>query len=174
MRKVYLIVPLLLLAAFAFVYHGYRKEADAQAIVQAQQKAEKDAREALERTAYQNRVAEEARAAALEKQKAEAAKLAERQAREKAWEALSREMESSLASRDEAAQKNFELSSTLRDEQDLLDRAKNRMSVLGEERKFLDSYIPIARANRDRIHTFLTEVEAAQKAAAEAASTKRN
>jgi len=174
MRKVYLIAPLLLLAAFAFFYHGYRKEADAQAVVQAQEKAEKDAREALERTAYQNRVAEEARAAALEKQKAEAAKLAERQAREKAWEALSREMESSLGARDEAAQKNFELSSALRDEQDLLDRAKNRMSVLGEERKFLDSYIPIARANRDRIHTFLTEVEAAQKAAAEAASTKRN
>jgi transketolase len=174
MRKVYLIVPLLLLAAFAFLYHGYRKEADAQALVQAQEKAEKDAREALERTAYQNRVAEEARAAALEKQKVEAAKLAERQAREKAMEALSREMDGVIGARDAAAQKNFDLSSTLRDEQDLLDRAKNRMIVLGEERKFLDSYIPIARANRDRIHTFLTEVEAAQKAAAEAANAKKN
>jgi hypothetical protein len=174
MKKVYLIAPLLLLAAFAFLYHGYRKEADAQALVLAQQKAEKEARETQERSAYQARVAEEARAAALEKQKAEAAKLAERQAREKAWEDLNREMENVTRARDDAAQKNFELSSTLRDEQDLLDRAKNRMRVLGEEKKFLDSYIPIARANRDRIQTFLTEVEAAEKAAAEAASTKRN
>jgi len=88
---------------------------------------------------------------------------------------MSRAMDTLTSERDAEAQHSFDLSSTLRDEQDLLERAKNRMSVLSEEKKFLDSYLPAARANRARIQSFLEQVEAAKKAAtATPASTGRS
>lgn len=174
MKKLYLIVPLLLLAAFAVYYNGYRKDAAEKERIAAQTKAETDAREARERTAYQEQQAAKTRADALAKQEADARKAAEIAAREKEFTDLSRQLDALSAQRDEESSRSVDLSAALRDENDLLERAKNRMTVLGEERKFLDSYIPPARANRERIQQFLLQVEAAKKAAAAAAAAANN
>jgi hypothetical protein len=174
-KKIYLIVPLLLLAAFAIYYHGYRKEADLMAQQREIQQAELQKKEAKEKAQYQLEVAAKARDAAIAKAKKEAEKQAQIDAEEKEYEVLNKEQVVVMNSRDEAAQKFGDLSATLRDENDLAERARNRMSILADEKKFLDTYIPLSKANRDRFSAFLTKVEETQKAVeAAAAAAKKN
>ena len=173
-KKIYLIVPLLLLAAFAFYYHGYRKEADEMARQREIQKAEQAKLDAKEKAEYQAKINAEARQTALEKQRKEAEKQAIIDAEEKEYDGLQKEQVRVMNARDDAAQKSSELSSSLRDEEDLTLRAQNRISILADEKKFLDTYIPLSKANRDRFYAFLTKVEETQKAveAMEAAKKK--
>jgi len=176
MKKFYLIIPLLLLTIFASYYHGYRKEADSAALATAQQQAQIERREAQERNEYQAKVAKEAREVALAKARAEEEKQARIQAEELAWEQLNKDLETVSRKRDDAAQQSFDLSTTLRDEEDLLNRANDRLSILKDEKSFLDTYIPLSKANRDRLEAFLQKVDDAKKAAetaAAAAKTKR-
>lgn len=174
-KKIYLIVPLLLLAAFAFYYHGYRKEADELKRQREIQLAEQAKIEAKERAEYQAKVAAEARAAALEKARKAAEKQAQIEAEEKEYDDLQKQQVAVMNSRDDAAMKFNDLTTALRDEVDLTQRAENRMSILADEKKFLDTYIPLSKANRDRVMTFLQKVEETKKAveAAEAAAKKK-
>ena len=175
-KKLYLIIPLLLLIAFAVYYHGYRKEAD---VLAAQKQATLDAinqKAAIERKAFQEKLAKEARAEAQRKTEAAAAKARIEENEQKEYEALNRELAKVTAQRDEDSQKFFDLTMSLRDEQDLNTRAKTRISTLNDEKKFLDSYIPIAKESSDNISAFLKKVEetkAAVEAAAKAAKQQQ-
>lgn len=175
-KKIYLIVPLLLLAAFAIYYHGYRKEADEMAKQRDIQQAQLAKQEAKEKAEYQLKVAAEAREVALEKARKAQAKQDQIDAEEKEYDDLNKEQVVVMNQRDEAAIKFSDLSTSLRDENDLIERAQNRMSILADEKKFLDTYIPLSKANRDRFSKFLTKVEETKKEveAAAAAAAKKN
>ena len=173
-KKIYLILPLLLLAAFAFYYHGYRKEADEIAKEREIQQAAQAKIDAKERAEYQAKVAAEAREAAQEKARKVAEKQAQIDAEEKEYDDLQKQEVEVMNARDEAAAKFGDLSVQLREENEFTERAENRMSILADEKKFLDTYIPLSRANRDRLMAFLTKVEETKKEveAAEAAKKK--
>jgi hypothetical protein len=169
-KRIYLIAPLLFLILFAFYYSSYRKEADAIAKAKEEQQAIISRQEALDRKAYQEKINKEAREAAEAKIKAANEKQAIIDAEEKEYDALNKEQVVVTNDRDAAAQKFYELSAQLRDENDLYERANNRISILADEKKFLDTYIPLYKANRDRLSAFLQKVEDTKKAV-EAAQT---
>ena len=176
-KKLYLIVPLLLLIAFAVYYHGYRVEADALTRQRDAAIAEINAKEARDRDVYQKKVAKEAREAALVKAKEAADKAATIKAEETEYEALSKEQVAVEDAKNNAAMKADDLTAQLREETDLTRRANDRISILADEKKFLDTYIPLYTANRDHLSAFLTKVEETKKAVeaaqAAAAATRR-
>jgi hypothetical protein len=172
-KKIYVLVPLLLLAAFAFYFRGYSKEAAAIA----QQKeaaavAQKHQAE-IERTAYQKKIADEAREAAERKRIEEERKAAIIVNEKKEFENLTAEQEEIARKRDEAVELSLTLSTKIREEKELTDRAQNRMEILADEKKFLDQYIPISTSNRDRLADFLKKVEDTKKAVEVAAAAAK-
>lgn len=178
MKKLYLIVPIICLIAFAFYYSSYREEARALQEERQRQVAEAEAQAAREKAEYQARVAREAREAAAEKARIAAERYAQEQREKEEWESLNKELERVTLERDKVAQQSFDLSSALRDEEDLLYRATTRLQSIQEEQKFLLEYMPSVSANRKSLQTFLEEVEAARTAslaasAQSATSTKR-
>jgi hypothetical protein len=164
------------LIAFAVYYHGYRKEAE---ILASQKQAQLDAinqKAAVERKAFQQKLANEARAEAKRKAEAIAEKARIEEAEQKEFENLSRELVRVTTLRDEDTQKLFDLTMSQRDEQDLTKRAKTRIETLNDEKKFLDNYIPIAKESRDNLAAFLKKVEetkVAVEAAAKAAKQQQ-
>jgi hypothetical protein len=175
-KKIYIIVPLVLLAAFAFYFRGYSKEA-------ARMTAEKEAaaqalkaQEEQERATYQKKLADEARAIADKKRREIERKAAIIAAEQKEFEDLTKEQEDISKKRDDAMELSYTLSSKIREEEDLTKRAQDRMAILTDEKKFLDQYIPISTSNRDRYLAFLKKVEDTKKAvetAAAAAAKKK-
>jgi hypothetical protein len=175
-KKIYIIVPLVLLAAFAFYFRGYSKEA-------AKMAAEKEAaaqalrvQEEQERATYQKKLADEAHAIAEKKRQEIERKAAIIAAEQKEYEDLNKEQEEISKKRDDAMELSYSLSSNIRGEEDLTKRAQDRMAILVDEKKFLDQYIPISTSNRDRYLTFLKKVEDTKKAveaAAAAAAAKK-
>ncbi len=175
MKKLYLVVPIVCLIAFAFYYSGYREDAHAREEERLRLIAEAKAAEARERAEYQARVTREAREAAAEKARLAAERTAREQREKEEWEALNKELERVTLERDQVAQVSFDLSSSLRDEEDLLYRATMRLQSVKEEHKFLDEYMPSVTANRERLQAFLEEVDAARAAslAAQAATPRK-
>ena len=171
MKKAYLIVPLLLLAAFAVYFHSYSKEAASLAEVREKESAALKKQQDAERAAYQAQAAKEAREVIAAKNRAELVRQATIKAEEKEWEDLNKEYDDLTSERDDASIKSFDLTVELRGEEDRLATTKNRIEVLKNEKSFLDTYIPLSKANRDRIYAFLQKVDEAKKAA-EAAAAK--
>jgi translation initiation factor IF-2 len=154
---------------FAFYFNSFRKELAVREEQEQVAKAEAERKAAVEREEYQKKVAEEARKAAEERNRIELEKRAAARAEEDRFEALQQQYEAAVNKRDELTEKFYELSTIQRDEQDLLRRAEQRQARLTDEKTFLERYLPAAIASREKMTNFLSEIEAAEKAAAEAA-----
>ena len=175
-KKIYIILPLVMLAAFAFYFRGYSKEAERMAKEKEEAARVLKAQEEKERADYQKKIAEEARAIAEQKKKEAERKAAIIEAENEEYKNLQDEQSDLAKKRDDAMELSYTLSSKIREEEDLTKRAKDRMDILADEKKFLDQYIPISTTNRDRYMTFLKKVEDTKKAveaAAVAAAAKK-
>lgn len=168
MKKVYFYfaIPLLMLAVFAVYYVQFHKEMVAREQAAAREAAIQAEKEKQQQLEYQKEQAAKAKAEAEKQRAEEAAKQAKKEAEEKAWNDLNDQYDKMVQKRDEAAQNSYDLSATLRDEQDLLQRAESKMERLKEEQSFLERYLPAVTANRDRMMKFLQDIKNAEEAAA--------
>jgi hypothetical protein len=172
----YFLAPLILLVAFAFYEHGYRVEMRLREEQAMQVEAEHRAELAREQAEYQARVLAEARRAAEERARVEEEKRARRAAQEAAWNQLNHDYEQAVIDRDDRAQRSFDLSVTLRDEEDLHRRVRETLDRAREEKAFLENWLPVAETNLGRLRAFLQRVAAAElarKEAEAATSTKK-
>jgi hypothetical protein len=177
-KKIYIILPLVMLAAFAFYFRGYSKEAERMAKEKEEAARVLKIQEEKDRAEYQKKIADDARKVAEEKRKEAERKAAIIEAEKNEYEALQLVQSDLSKKHDDAMELSYSLSSQIREEEDLAKRAKARIDILADEKKFLDQYIPISTSNRDRYMTFLKKVEDTKKAveaanAAAAAAAKR-
>jgi len=134
MNRLYLIIPILLLAVFGGYYWNYSKHASAIAEQKVAEAARQEMEEAAEQEAIARKAREDAEERAAEREAAELAKEAERQA---AWEAdsqkIAEDTERYLEQAEQNQQKVQSLEAELASLQDRLDTAKTQAFDLRRE-----------------------------------------
>lgn len=159
MKRIYFLLPILLVAAFAF-YSADWNDSRRASQERAAQAAEAQAREdAAARAAYQARIQEEARAAAAEKTRAAAEKKAAIERDEARFEELEFLIGSASKQRDALSQRLYDETSIFYIEQDRRRRAEQNLERLQGEKTFLEAYIPRSLENQGELDANLDAVE---------------
>ncbi len=155
MKKYYIGIPVIILAAFSFHYVNWSKENSRILLAQQQAEAERAAAEAEEKRIYQERMKEKALAEAAKRAREKAEKNARDEAEEKAWVALNKELDEAVKKREELADQVYETTNHLYLEEERLSRIEESYRRKKEEKRFLTQYIPEVQANRQSLERLL-------------------
>ena len=158
MKKVYFIIPLVMLILFACYYVVFKTQDDERKRVENAERQKESDRIKKEQDEYHRKVMEEARYAAEKKAKDEKERKEKVKAQEEARKKLRDDRDNALVDREKKAKTLSNLREELYNETNLNEKAEEKLVRLKEEKEFLEHYLPLAEDNVKHLQDFLEQV----------------
>jgi uncharacterized protein (DUF3084 family) len=169
-KKIYILVPLIALAAFAFYYMGFAKEYDEIALQKIEDAKEVRKAEILKEQ-EERKVAIEAAMALNADRKAErAAKEAQDLAEKEARQAARDARDVAYRDRDKLEKQKGDLTRDITEVKAQIEEVEARKKLLLDEEKHLQAFVVAANTNVTKLQRVLQQIEDADKATKAAAA----
>lgn len=170
MKKVYILGPLIALGIFTFFYLGFAKEYEAQIVQQEADAKEARRLELLQEAEDRKQAIEAALALNAERKAEREAKEAEELAKKEARQAASDARESANREQSQLQRRVNDLKEQVAAVEEEIKTITADKTRLADEAKHLQSFVALADANVAKLEAVLGQIQAADAAAAAAAA----